>query len=209
LKLFNQNETPFTLIMNYLAHAFLADTSEEFLIGSIIADFVKGAVPKRYSNEVTQGIVFHRKVDVFTDTHQMTVESKHFISGRQRRYAGIVLDICCDHFLSRHWSTYADTELVDFISRVYEVLQKHAPILPDSFQSVLPRMLHQNWLACYRSLRGVEKTLERISRRIARNIHLNEAMQDIQNNYRNLERNFLIFFPDLVQFTNAYLGVAK
>jgi acyl carrier protein phosphodiesterase len=195
--------------MNYLAHAFLADISEEFLIGSLIGDFVKGAVRKRYSNEVTEGIIFHRKVDVFTDTHQMTIESRHLISGKQRRYAGIVLDICGDHFLSRHWSTYSDTELADFISRVYDVLQKHASILPKRFQAVLPRMLQQNWLACYRSLRGVEMTLERISRRIVRNIHLNEAMQDIQNNYKNLERNFLVFFPDLMHFAKAYFGDAE
>jgi acyl carrier protein phosphodiesterase len=195
--------------MNYLAHAFLADTSEEFLIGSLIGDFVKGAVRKRYSNEVTQGIIFHRKVDVFTDTHQITMESRHLISGKQRRYAGIVLDICCDHFLSRHWLTYSDTELADFITRVYEVLQKHAPILPERFQSVLPRMLQQNWLACYRSLQGVEMTLERISRRIARDIHLNEAMQDIQKNYKKLERNFLVFFPDLIQFAKTYPGDAE
>ncbi len=194
--------------MNYLAHAFLADTSEEFLIVSLIGVFVKGAVRKRYSNEVTQGIIFHRKVDVFTDTHQITMESRHLISGKQRRYAGIVLDICCDHFLSRHWLTYSDTELADFISRVYEVLQKHAPILPERFQSVLPRMLQQNWLACYRSLQGVEMTLERISRRIAHNIHLKDAMQDIQKNYKSLERNFLVFFPDLMQFTKGYLGGA-
>jgi len=195
--------------MNYLAHAFLADTSEEFLIGSLIGDFVKGAVRKRYSNEVTQGIIFHRKIDAFTDSHRMIVESRHLFSGKQRRYAGIVLDICCDHFLSRHWSIYSDTQLADFISWVYVVLQKHALILPQRFQSVLPRMLQQNWLACYRSLQGVEMTLERISRRIAHDIHLNEAMRDIQNNYKNLERNFLVFFPDLIQFAKDYLGNAE
>ena len=194
--------------MNYLAHAFLADTSDEFLIGSLIGDFVKGALRKRYSQEVTDGIIFHRKIDVFTDAHKMTIASKKLFSGKQRRYAGIVLDICCDHFLSRHWPTYSDTELADFILRVYAVLQKHAPILPERFQSVLPRMLQQNWLACYRSLQGVEMTLERISRRIAHNIHLKDAMQDIQKNYKSLERNFLVFFPDLMQFTKGYLGGA-
>ena len=195
--------------MNYLAHAYLADNSDEFLIGSFIGDFVKGSVGERFGREVADGIIFHRKIDVFADTHAMTIASKKVFGSPQRRYAGIILDICYDHFLSRHWSDYSDIELPEFIARVYDLLQKHIDILPERLKTAMPHLLKHNWLEGYATLQGVEKTLERISQRIKRDIHLTESMQDIKGNYDLLEKNFGAFFPDLMEFARAWPDRAR
>jgi acyl carrier protein phosphodiesterase len=190
--------------MNYLAHAYLAESSDEFLIGSFIGDFVKGSVGDHYSSEITNGILFHRQVDTFTDSHKLTRASRRLFSRQRRRFAGIILDICYDHFLSKHWSTFADAELSGFIERIYSVLKRHRSILPSKLQTVLPRMLQQNWLACYRTLDGVDITLNRIAKRISRENVLSGSIDEVKDNYQRLEDNFLAFFPDLLEFAQPF-----
>ena len=190
--------------MNYLAHAYLAGTAGRFLVGNLIADFVKGSADKGYGPEITAGVIFHRKVDAFADTHRMTAASRKLFQPARRRTAGIVLDICHDHFLAKNWHQYADIELAVFISRVYDQLQLHLDLLPEPFRRVFPRMLEQDWLTSYRSLRGVQLALTRISRRLRGDIRLDDAMADITDNYGALEGNFSVFFPDLIEFARNY-----
>jgi acyl carrier protein phosphodiesterase len=190
--------------MNYLAHAYLAESSDEFLIGSIMGDFVKGPVDDLFTPQIASGVVFHRRVDTFADNHEISRASRNLFSPRCRRYAGVILDICNDHFLSRNWSVYTNSDLSEFITRVYETLQRYHDILPARLQSVLPRMVRQNWLSCYRTLGGVDITLGRIAQRIHRENALDDSIGEIRKNYRQLERNFHVFFPDLVDFANSF-----
>lgn len=190
--------------MNYLAHAYLAESSDEFMIGSFIGDFVKGSLGETYSSEMSKGIRFHRQVDVFADAHHLSRTSRNLFSHQRRRYAGIILDICYDHFLSKHWSNYTNTELAGFIDRIYALLENYRRILPEKLQVVLPRMFKQNWLACYHTLEGVDKTLNRIAKRITRENSLSGSIGEIKDNYQQLETNFLYFFPDLLAFAEPF-----
>ena len=97
--------------MNYLAHLYLAKDSTELMIGGILGDFVKGTLKDQYPNEIKQGIELHRKIDTYTDSHVMTRASRRLYSPERRRFAGIIVDLCYDHFLYRHWSTFSDTAL--------------------------------------------------------------------------------------------------
>lgn len=190
--------------MNYLAHAYLAESSDEFLIGSIMGDFVKGPVDGLFTPQIASGVVFHRRVDAFADNHEMSRASRNLFSPRCRRYAGVILDICYDHFLSKNWTVYADSDLAEFILRVYETLQHYYDILPARLQLVLPRMVQQNWLNCYRTLGGVDITLGRIAQRLHRENTLDDSIGEIRKNYRQLERNFHAFFPDLLDFARSF-----
>ena len=191
--------------MNYLAHAYLAETNDRFQIGNLIADFVKGSAAKSYDGKIAAGIIFHRRVDTFADGHDMTIASRRLFAPERRRTAGVVLDICYDHFLAKNWHRYADIELAEFVGRVYDLLQSHLDQLPERFRQVFPRMIEQNWLASYGSLEGVEVALARMSRRLSGNIRLDDAMVDISANYGALEGNFSAFFPDLIEFARNYL----
>jgi acyl carrier protein phosphodiesterase len=190
--------------MNYLAHAHLARSSDEFLLGSIIGDFVKGSIEDLFSPQITSGIVFHRRVDAFADGHEMSRASRALFRAQHRRYAGVILDICYDHFLAKNWSAYADADFTSFIAHVYATLRHYRNILPTGLQAVMPRMMRQNWLACYRTLEGVDITLSRMARRISRQNVLAESIGEIRENYRLLERNFHVFYPELVDFARSY-----
>jgi len=189
-----------TARMNYLAHSYLAIGSDEFLLGSFLGDFVKGRIKNRYNRAIEQGIIFHRKVDTFTDSHVLTADCRQLFSPYWRRFAGIIVDICYDHFLAKYWNTYASVDLCEFAEHVYMVMQTHRRILPPRLQDVLPRMRQQNWLIKYGTLEGVTITLERISKRISANNPLNGSIEEIIHNYKILESNFSSFFPDLIEF---------
>jgi acyl carrier protein phosphodiesterase len=189
--------------MNYLAHAYLGDKNDEFMLGSLIGDFVKGTPGAPFSPMVIDGIRFHRRIDLYADHHRSTRACRDLFSDRRRRYAGIIMDICYDHFLSKHWELYSPESLRDFIRRTYGLLQTYRYMLPARLLCVLPRMLEQDWLACYGSLEGVDLTLRRMSKRLRHPDGLTGAAQEIKQHYRLLEKNFFDFFPDLVQYSRS------
>jgi acyl carrier protein phosphodiesterase len=186
--------------MNYLAHLYLAEDSPQSLLGSMMGDFVKGAIGDRYPPKITRGIELHRKIDTYTDSHPITRASRNLYSPARRRFAGIIVDLCYDHLLYRHWSEFSDVKLDRFISRVYDILMTHRAMLPARLEAMLPVMIREDWLGSYRDLSGIEKTLNRLSKRVTNGDRLIGAIEEINLHYRHLEANFLIFFPDLIHF---------
>jgi len=55
--------------MNFLAHAHLSFNDESLLVGNLIADAVKGKQFFLFSESIRKGMLLHRKIDAFTDSH--------------------------------------------------------------------------------------------------------------------------------------------
>ena len=191
--------------MNYLAHLYLADGSPELLVGSILGDFVKGAIEDKYPPGIRRGIEPHRKIDTYTDAHETTRASRNLFSPLRRRFAGIIVDLCYDHFLYRHWCKFADVELDEFISHVYGILRAPGTVLPGRLRAMVPVMIREDWLGSYQDLQGVDLALNRLSKRITRGDRLLGAVDEIKHHYLKLEADFLIFFPDLEHYVKNYL----
>jgi acyl carrier protein phosphodiesterase len=86
--------------MNYLAHAYLSFGLPAITVGNLISDFVKGKQKFMYPAAIRQGIVLHRAIDTFTDTHAITREAKVFFREPYGLYAGPLVDVAYDHFLA-------------------------------------------------------------------------------------------------------------
>ena len=183
--------------MNYLAHFYLAEQSSEGLIGSLLGDFVKGRLEGRFSASVRRGIALHRAIDSFTDAHPSHLQSRNRISSERRRYAGVIVDVCYDHFLCRRWSEYCDESLDGFTERVYGVLEERRHELPEGLQRIVTRMVAGDWLRSYAELDNVGLALDGIARRIERRNPLAGAQSEIEANYAALDRDFREFFPEL------------
>jgi acyl carrier protein phosphodiesterase len=183
--------------MNYLAHFYLAEQSSQGLVGSLLGDFVKGRLDNRYPETVRRGIALHRAIDSFTDAHPLHLDSRNRISKERRRYAGIIIDVCYDHFLCKHWSKYSDESLADFVARVYNVLGERPGDLPERLQRILPHMIADDWLASYAELENVGRAIDGIARRIPRRNPLAGALLEIESNYAALDGDFQRFFPAL------------
>lgn len=194
--------------MNYLAHLYLAEDTDESRLGNLLGDFVKGPIDNTYSPGITKGIRTHRKVDVFTDSHRKFLDSKKLISPRRRRFAGVIIDLSFDHFLAKNWAAYSDSELNSFTRSIYEMLGRNSHLLPERLALFLPRMIDEDWLGSYEKLESIAWIIDRISKRLERRFKrqntLSGAVEEIESNYRELDRNFKDFFPELIGFVENY-----
>lgn len=186
--------------MNFLAHLYFADDTPDSRVGSLLGDFVKGCPDTRFSPETLQGIRLHRAVDRFTDIHPTVMASKNLISPERRRFAGIIVDICYDHFLCKNWQRYSDCSLAQFCGSVYESLQTYDGYLPERARGVIEHMVMGDWLNSYQSVDGIADVLNRVSRRLKRTNSLYGAGDELVQNYTALDQHFLHFFPDLISF---------
>lgn len=189
--------------MNYLAHLLLAEKNPESIIGNFLGDFVKGTLDKaenHYTANIIKGIKTHRKVDCFTDRHEIYRRSKHRISLGRRRFAGIIIDVCYDHFLARNWSLFSDAPLANFVNYIYSILEQNQEILPDKLQNILPRIISENWLESYQEISSIDLTFARISKRLTRKNNLANAIEEMTENYQEIELDFLAFFPELIDY---------
>ncbi len=113
--------------MNFLAHLYLSGKNEELIVGNFIADHVKGNNVFKYNEGIQKGIRLHREIDTFTDTHPVFLKSKNRLATDYRKYAGVIVDMFYDHFLSANWKLYDDEDLESFVDRMHDVIIKRYP----------------------------------------------------------------------------------
>ncbi len=95
--------------MNYLAHAYLSFEITDITVGNMISDFVKGKQKFDYPLTIQHGIMLHRAIDGFTDTHPITREAKSFFKGAYGPYSGPLVDVVYDHFLANDPLRFPET----------------------------------------------------------------------------------------------------
>lgn len=190
--------------MNYLAHFYLAGNSEELVVGNFIGDAVKGNNYLNYPEKIKQGIIMHRAIDSFTDSHPIVRQSTHRLQAHYHKFAGILVDVFYDHILAKNWSTFSDSELNIFAQKTYSILEKNQEYLPEKAKFVLPYMKNGNWLNNYIYLDGIKRTLGGMSRRskFENNMHLGTV--DLEQYYAEFEKEFLAFFPLLIEHITPY-----
>ncbi|MCB0279780.1 MAG: DUF479 domain-containing protein [Calditrichaeota bacterium] len=186
--------------MNYLAHAFLVQKPKEIMIGNIFGDFVRGSDLSKYSALIQQGILLHRRIDQYTDSHIITKESRKLFGSKFRTVSGIMIDVFYDHFLAKNWSSYSDQTLEDFTRFVYHELIVIKDTLPARLLQILPYMIKGDWLSSYREIENVGHALAGLSRRLKRKNTLADGVEALLASYDQLELNFTRFFSDLQSF---------
>ena len=190
--------------MNFLAHAFLARDDVDLMLGSLMGDFVKGPLDDQYAPAITRGLILHRRVDTYTDSHALVVRSRSRIKPERRRYAGILIDLFYDHYLARYWSDYSAMPLDQFTATVYARLFERLYLLPERLQRIVPNMAKTDWLGSYRSTEAVGEALNRIGTRFKRGNPLIGSIEELIANYEGLEEDFRAFFPEVVRFAREY-----
>lgn len=194
--------------MNYLAHLHLGGDQPDQLLGSLLGDFVKGLLKGQWPEPIEHSIQLHRRIDAFTDSHELVAQARERFSASQRRYAGLVLDVFFDHCLARDWALYSDKPLTLFSRQVYQVLDR-APQLPAQLALLAPRMISQDWLGSYREFAVMQQVIASIDRRLSRPGLLAGMYTELERLYEPLSEDFRQFYPQLQAFAGQALHSAN
>jgi acyl carrier protein phosphodiesterase len=185
--------------MNYLAHAFLSFNNEPIIVGNFIADHIKLADTQHLPELIRKGVIIHRKIDAFTDSHPLFIKSKrHFYNGFER-YSGVLTDIYYDYLLAKNFEQFTDANLKDFTGNIYKILDNHEEFLPDTSKGFLKYVKQNNTFFEYSKLEGIELVLTHLSFRINHGVQLNESINLFKENEDKIEKDFLEFMMDLVK----------
>ncbi|GGD06781.1 acyl carrier protein phosphodiesterase [Hyunsoonleella pacifica] len=188
--------------MNYLAHIYLSGDNDLVTVGNFIADGIKGNSYQEYDRDIQIGILLHRHIDTYTDSHKTVRKSTKRLHKKYSHYSGIIVDILYDHFLAKNWDNYSDTPLKDYVNNFYNSLEHHYDILPKRIQKMMPYMITDNWLLSYASIEGIAKVLAGMNRRTKNRSSMNEATEELQEFYTEFEEEFTSFFNELITFSN-------
>jgi acyl carrier protein phosphodiesterase len=91
--------------------------------------------------------------------------------------------------------------LLEFANNTYTTLQEHESILPEKLKHMLPYMVRGNWLVNYGNIEGLQRALTGMSRRTSFNSQMEGAVNDLRKHYQEFGDEFVLFFPDLVQYS--------
>ncbi len=189
--------------MNHLAHSLLSYPDAENLLGNFIGDFVKGSAWQAYPPEIRAGILLHRRIDAFTDTHPSVRASVRRIRLVAGRYAGPVADVLYDHLLLLHWSEYADLSFEDYAAWLYAALDERQGQMPEPLQQRWPLMREARFVHGYADESGMLRVLERFSRRLAGQFDPTVVHTTFFEEIEAFSADFTAFFPDLLEHLAA------
>ncbi len=191
--------------MNFLAHLHLSGKDPNIMVGNFIGDFVKGKKVENYEPAIAKGILLHRAIDYFTDTHQIVAKSKDRLRDKYRHYSGVIVDIFYDHILASNWRQYHSKSLEKFAEEAYNLVLSYKEILPKKVLYMLPYMMKNNWLVSYASIDGISSVLYGMSRRTKYRSRMEEATKELKEDYDLYKREFEEFYPELVEHALKFI----
>ncbi len=191
--------------MNFLAHLYLSGDDPQIMVGNFIGDFVRGRnLREQFGEGIARGVELHRAIDEFTDKHATVKISKTRLWPGYRHYSAVIVDIFYDHFLAAGWKNYSDEPLEVYAQRAYQLVADHEHMLPEQVKYMLPYMTKGNWLLNYAQVEGIQRALTGMSRRATFESKMEESVIDLRKNYSDFESEFKSFFPELMNFAEAW-----
>ena len=187
--------------MNFLAHIYLSGDHHEIKIGNFIADSVRGRKYLNYPENIQKGILLHRAIDTYTDSHPTVRMSTKKLHKNYHHYSSVIVDILYDHFLAKYWSVYHSTPLDIYVEDFYKELESYYPILPEKVKKMMPYMIADNWLLSYKTVDGIGRILYQMNKRTKYKSKMNFAVIELEQYYTEFETEFRSFFDELITFS--------
>ncbi len=188
--------------MNFLAHLYLTrNQPEEISVGNFMADAIKGQRGlANYSPLIQKGILIHRAIDHFTDTHPIFQKGTKRLHQGYGKFSPIIMDIFYDHILAENWQKYASVSLAEFNSMQCEMLSKYLHIMPERTQFWYSVMKRDGLLHSYATEDGIASVLSRMERRSGGLSKMGNAIVELKEFKPMLNTEFKQFILEMKQF---------
>ncbi len=186
--------------MNYLAHFHLAWPEPALVAGALEGDYAKGALPGCCRPELEAGVRLHRFIDAHTDSHPLLADCRRQFPLALRRYAGILMDLSFDYYLSVHWQQFESSlPRHVFCAQTYEHLERFNHHFSPGAQRMHQRLRDYDILGAYIDWRAVPGSAARIGQRLRRHNPLGDVDAALAPLRPLLEQTFLAYYPVLQQ----------
>lgn len=150
--------------MNYLAHIYFSGSNRQVAVGNFIGDFVKGRSYEKYPPCFQKGILLHRKIDHFTDTHPVFRDTVDILRPSFRRYSGIMADMYYDYLLASDFERYSNGQsLGKFSCNFYLSALLYYRWLPKKVKGFIFHFIRTNRIKEYATYDGLRYSLEIMS----------------------------------------------
>jgi|SRR5690554_914525 acyl carrier protein phosphodiesterase len=183
--------------MNYLAHIYFSGKNRKVAVGNFIGDFVKGNSYDKYPLSFQEGILLHREIDQFTDTHPIFRESVDLIRPSFGRYSGIMVDMYYDYLLASDFERYSNGQNLGKFSRnFYLSALLYYRWLPKKVKGFIFHFIRTNRLEEYATYDGLEYSLKIMSVYNSSAINPTLGIEVLAKNEAQLRKLFEIFIVD-------------
>ncbi len=193
--------------MNFLAHLYLSGEEDDVVVGNFIGDYVKGKNYLKYPGKIQNGILLHRHIDSFTDSHELVKEIISYFREGYGRYSGIVVDVVFDHILAINWHLYSDYKLRDFTRKINGILLSRFTVLPGKVQRFLPIMIHSKRLESYATISGIKRALEIMKQYTSLPSGPDYAIYALQKHNELISQNFKLFIGELITYVESDFNI--
>jgi acyl carrier protein phosphodiesterase len=191
--------------MNHLAHALLAGADDGVVLGSLLGDFWRGAPDPSWPAAVRGGVLLHRKIDVYTDSHPDVATARTLFERPWRRYSGILLDIYFDHVLARDWPRLGRGSLDDFSASIGALLRAHESWLPAGLNRFAGYFRAHGLFAAYAQRQVIERVLAGVGSRLRHANPLAGAGPVLWARAAQLDLVFDRFYPAVTVYARRLL----
>jgi acyl carrier protein phosphodiesterase len=205
--------------MNHLAHFFLSNNNDDLAIGNFVADFITNKELPQYTEGVRNGIMLHREIDSFTDTHPKVKESTKRLHEFHHKYSPVIVDIYYDFLLGKNWDKFqrgpfpnvsgfptSRVSLTHFTQNIYVLVKERENELPPNLRKNIHRMIADDWLMRYTTLDGLHEAFTRIEKAAAFPGNFGNAAKHLEEFMPAFDAEFLSFFPDLIAHVDSVIA---
>ncbi|TAA40389.1 ACP phosphodiesterase [Corallincola spongiicola] len=184
--------------MNFLAHLHIADVTNTSAVGAMMGDFIKGDQWRTLPQAQRIGVLLHRQVDSFTDSHPDVIQARQLFKLTRQRYTGILIDMLFDHLLAKQWHKFHPSSLTQFSQQQYRQLTATEPHWPEKMIDVCRRMAETDWLCSYQTPGTIKLALHKIGLRMRVDAPFAASYQEWQQVQAELTMLFDSFYGDLL-----------
>lgn len=193
--------------MNLVTHQLLSFDNPDWQVGNHLGEIVKGKKYLDYPPGIQKGILLHRFIDSYSDSHPIVKNSTSKLHKNYSKFSPIIIDVYYDFLLIKNWELFSSEDFESFKTKCYQVLKDSEHLYPPKLLKFTQALIKYDWFEKYKTYEGLEITLTNMGSRTTFQNNMHMAVRDLYLNETSLEEDFLLFMPDIVRECKIFLEI--